>query len=162
MADWNKIRAEYIRGDTSYQKLAEKYGVTLRTVARHAKQEKWGELRQEKDIKLSTKLADIAASKQSEAAKIIFDAAIDLARKVAKSIGQQEVFLPGDAYGYANAMQKIKATIGIKDDIDLEEQQARIDKLRKEAQTGNEESAEGRVVVIPARVAIEEGEVSER
>ena len=161
MADWNKIRAEYIRGDTSYQKLAEKYGVTMRTVARHAKQEKWGELRQEKDKKLSTKLADVAASTQSEAAKIIFNAAIDLARKVAKSIEQQEVFLPGDAYGYANAMQKIKQTIGIKDDIDLEEQQARIAKIKSETAVA-EEVTQGKVIVIPARVAVEDEGVSER
>lgn len=162
MADWNTIRAEYIRGDTSHRLLAEKYGVSKSAIAARCKKEKWLELRGQKQAKTNAKLTDIAAKRQAEAADIIFEAALDLARKVAKSIEQQDTFLPGDAYGYANALQKVKATIGIKDDIDLEEQRARIDKLHKEAKTGAEEAAGGRVVVIPARVAIEEGEVSER
>lgn len=155
MADWNKIRAEYIRGDTSYRKLAEKYKVPMNTLKRVAKQGNWVELRAQKEHKVTTQLTEIAASTQSEAAKIIFNAAIDLARKVAKSIEQQEVFLPGDAYGYANAMQKIKQTIGIKDDIDLEEQQARIAKIKSETAVA-EEVTQGKVIVIPARVAVEE------
>lgn len=155
MADWAKIRAEYIRGGTSYRKLAEKYKVPMNTLKRVAKQGNWVELRTQKEHKVTTQLTEIAASTQSEAAKIIFNAAIDLARKVAKSIEQQEVFLPGDAYGYANAMQKIKQTIGIKDDIDLEEQQARIAKIKSETAVA-EEVTQGKVIVIPARVAVEE------
>ena len=53
----------------------------------------------------------------------------------------------------------------MKDKPDADEQQARIEKLRKEAQTGTDDAGEGRVVVIPARVMIKESadeEVSER
>ena len=34
-----KIKTEYINGDISYRKLAEKHGIPLRTIAKHAKDE---------------------------------------------------------------------------------------------------------------------------
>ena len=156
MADWNKIRAEYIRGDTSHRLLAEKYGVSKSAIAARCKKEKWLELRGQKQTKTNAKLVDIAADKQAEAADVIFSAALELARKVSKTIREHPEFLPADANGYSAALERCKRICDIKSDTDIAEQQARIDKLRKEAQTGSEESAEGRVVVIPARVIVEE------
>lgn len=40
-ADWLTIRNDYINGGGSYRKLSEKYGVSLRTIAKHAKDEDW-------------------------------------------------------------------------------------------------------------------------
>ena len=39
--DWLTIRNDYINGGGSYRKLSEKYGVALRTIAKHAKDEEW-------------------------------------------------------------------------------------------------------------------------
>ena len=41
MADWKKIEAEYITTDTSYRKLARKYGLNQATIAQKAKAEDW-------------------------------------------------------------------------------------------------------------------------
>jgi len=41
MPDWNAIKAEYITTDISYRKLAEKWGVSFRTLGDRAKREGW-------------------------------------------------------------------------------------------------------------------------
>lgn len=54
--DWLAIRNDYINGGGSYRKLAEKYGVPLRTIAMRGKDEKWPEARAEQRNKIATKL----------------------------------------------------------------------------------------------------------
>lgn len=41
--DWNAIRAEYLTSSISYRDLADKWGVSFRTLADHARKEKWAE-----------------------------------------------------------------------------------------------------------------------
>ena len=43
--DWNAIKAEYIVGEISYRKLSEKWGVSFRTLADHARKEGWAKER---------------------------------------------------------------------------------------------------------------------
>ena len=50
--DWIKIKNEYINGNISYRKLAEKYNVTVRQIANVAKAENWVELRKEQRNKI--------------------------------------------------------------------------------------------------------------
>lgn len=49
MADWVKIKEEYISGGTSYRKLALRHGVSLVTLSRRAKKECWVALREERE-----------------------------------------------------------------------------------------------------------------
>jgi hypothetical protein len=39
--NWTAIKAEYLKGGTSYRKLADKYGISSRTIERRAKSESW-------------------------------------------------------------------------------------------------------------------------
>lgn len=39
---WNKIRAEWLKGGTSYKKLAEKYGISAGAIRNRASNEAWG------------------------------------------------------------------------------------------------------------------------
>ena len=54
--DWLKIRNDYINGGGSYRKLSEKYGVPLRTIAKHAKDEEWQKLKKENCNAIATTL----------------------------------------------------------------------------------------------------------
>ena len=54
-ADWAKIEAEYITTDTSYRKLAEKFGIDQATIARKAKKEDWISKRQQHVSKTQAK-----------------------------------------------------------------------------------------------------------
>ena len=61
MADYEKMRKEYIKGRISYQKLAEKYGVPFGTLKRIARDEKWGEQREQVKQKTMKKTVLISA-----------------------------------------------------------------------------------------------------
>ena len=73
-ADWLTIRNDYINGGGSYRKLAEKYGVPLRTIAKHAKDENWQQLKTENynmvAIAVQQKTTEKIAESESEIAAI--------------------------------------------------------------------------------------------
>lgn len=73
--DWLRIKTEYINDQTaSYRKLADKYGVPLRTVAKHAKDERWTEQREAHCNNIATtlqqKTVDKITDNESEIASI--------------------------------------------------------------------------------------------
>lgn len=65
--DWLKIKTEYINGDISYRKLSEKYGVPLRTIAKHAKDENWQHKKEQARNRLAMDLQQKTIEKTSEA-----------------------------------------------------------------------------------------------
>lgn len=58
---WRKIKAEYIAGGISQRALAEKYGVPLPTLVKHAKKEKWTDKRKAADSKAVQKVSEKTA-----------------------------------------------------------------------------------------------------
>ena len=46
VADWKKIKKEYIAGNVTYMELSEKHGVSFSTLTKVARREKWRELKQ--------------------------------------------------------------------------------------------------------------------
>ncbi len=67
MADWRKIKREYIVGDISQRALAEKYRVSRSTLGQRATTEQWFKLRQEHRAKVETKADQKAVEKISDA-----------------------------------------------------------------------------------------------
>lgn len=65
--DWAKIRNEYINGNISYRKLAEKHGVSFNTLKDRAVAEKWFEQKKEQHNKIQTKTQQKTAEKLAEA-----------------------------------------------------------------------------------------------
>ena len=63
---WNEIKTEYITTDTSYPKLADKYGVSARHLGQHGKSEGWVA---EKSRYLSEKSQKIEEATTKEAVK---------------------------------------------------------------------------------------------
>ena len=66
--NWKKIKAEYVRGGISQQKLADKYGVSISTIERRARLEKWTALRKTREGKAAEKLVEKAADIQADTA----------------------------------------------------------------------------------------------
>mgnify|MGYP002623825124 CR=1 FL=1 len=66
--NWRKIKAEYVRGGISQQKLADKYGVSISTIERRARLEKWTELRKAREGKVAEKLVEKTADIQADTA----------------------------------------------------------------------------------------------
>ena len=57
-AEWRKIRIEYVKGKTTYQKLAEKYGVAAGTIRKRASKEAWGNRKRKLDTKVEQKVLE--------------------------------------------------------------------------------------------------------
>lgn len=64
--NWKKIKAEYIKGGISQQKLADKYGIGVSTLKRRAKVEGWTNARAECDTKTGLKMVQIIADQQAD------------------------------------------------------------------------------------------------
>lgn len=57
-AQWRKIRIEYVKGNTTYKKLAGKYGVGESTIRKRASKEGWRKKRNEVDTKVEQKVLE--------------------------------------------------------------------------------------------------------
>ena len=66
MADWQSIKTEYITTDTSYRKLAQKYGVSYVQIGNVGREENWVELRKQHLDKTLTKSMNAIGTKQAE------------------------------------------------------------------------------------------------
>ena len=147
MTDWNAIKAEYIRGGTSYRKIAEKYGVSFNTLKTIAIREKWTDLRQQANNTATTKLVDkIGGQKASRSAKIL-DVADKLLDKISITIDSMDVVDSQSLKHFTSALKDLKDIKGIKSDIDLKEQEARIAKLQKEAMTEEQQDNVIKVII---------------
>jgi transposase-like protein len=130
--DWNKIKAEYIAGGTSYRKLAEKYGVSFSTLRKVAAKEKWTELRDKAGAKTDTEIVNTVSGKNAKKAIKIDKVADKLLDKISTLIDTVH-----DTQGIkhiSSALKDIKEIKGYKSALDLKEQEARIAKLQKEAE----------------------------
>lgn len=136
--DWNKLKAEYISGGTSYRKLSEKYGVPFSTLKEHARREHWTDLRDKARHKADTKFANIIGEKQALKSSKIHDVADKLLDKIVYLLDELELADSQTIKQCTSALKDIKDIKGIKSDIDLREQEARIDKLRKDADMNNQ------------------------
>ena len=131
---WSKIRAEYIKGGTSYRKLAEKYGVSFNTIQGVAKQEKWVELRNQVKDKSTTKMVESIAQDITKNAVKINNVADKLLDKISRMLDEYDELDSQSIKHFTSALKDIKDVKGIKSDIDMREQEARIEKLRKETE----------------------------
>ena len=93
MADWKKIKTEYITTDTSYRKLAQKYGIHYKVISERGKDEKWVELRSQHRDKTLTKTLDKISEKQADKMARIDDLADQLLDKLEQAITELDLQL---------------------------------------------------------------------
>ena len=136
--DWLKIKAEYIAGGISYRKLAEKHGVSFSQLKDVAVKEKWRELKEQAAEKATTKFVDKEASRAAERLSRIVAASDSLLEAIESTINGYiagEIMLSGkDIKSLSSAIKDIKDVQNIKHPLDVEEQQARIANLRRQAE----------------------------
>ena len=152
MADWNKIKTEYITTNTSYRKLAAKHGISYQAICRRSQDEQWGEQREQHMNKTVTKALNRISDKQVDRASKLISVADLLLDKVKSLVeGNPELLItPQNIKHLSGVLKDIKEVQMIQSDADLREQEARIANLRKQAEKdeGNTE---------PVRVIIEDG-----
>lgn len=131
--DWNKIKAEYIAGGTSYRKLAEKHGVSFNTLKDIAVREGWNDLKQQAHNRATTKMVDVVSDKQAHKADKIIDVADKLLDNILEMLDGGVTNAQG-IKSLTSALKDLKEIKGFKSEADMREQEARIKKLQKEAQ----------------------------
>ena len=167
LTPWEKIKTEYITTSKSYKALSEQYGVPYGTLKIHARCDRWVEARQDhvkKTMELS--LSEIARRQAAELTKVN-DLADEMLLKLQKAIEELEMTViqhkekgesqdlkwektyeeavPGtmvDRQGLrqlAASLKDLKQIKDLKTDLERMEQEARIEKLRKE---GKEDMAQ--------------------
>ena len=136
MADWAKIKTEYLTTNTSYRELSQKYGVHYTNIAKRAKKEDWQQQRQQHINTVQTKAQQAVERKQVDRAARLDEAADLLLDKVMEFMAMSEDMLVNtQAMKHLSGVLKdIKEIKGFKSDADLREQEARIAKLRREAE----------------------------
>ena len=148
MADWQAIKTEYITTDTSYRKLAQKYGVSTTQICNVGRDEGWVELREQHLNKTVAKAVNAIGTKQADRAARLQTVADKLLTKVERLVDEGEELLTDTSVmrDIARVLKDIKDIQMIRSDADMREQEARIKKLRKEAMADKENSAPSLVV----------------
>lgn len=160
MADWQKIKTEYITMDTSYRKLAQKYGVTYTNIGIRSRKEGWPELRKQHNAKTITKTMNAIANNQASRAARLQTVADKLLAKVERLIEDDEELLADtqSMRDISRILKDLKDIQMIKSDADMREQEARIEKLRADAQQRNndDDDDETGVVLMPPVLGVKD------
>ena len=153
MADWQTIKTEYITTQTSYRKLAQKYGIHYKVIAERAKNEGWVELRtQFQDKTLTDTLDKISRQEVNRAAKI-HSVADKLLLKIERMVDNEEPLSEKGIRALTAAVKDLKEIHGVKSDLDKQEQEARIANLRKQADKDEDTTDEIQVVFMAGEEA---------
>ena len=140
-ADWAKIEAEYITTDNSYRKLADKYHVGQATNARKAKKEDWVSKRQQHISTTQAKVLAADAQQKVDRASRLKNVADKLLDRVEDIVEYDQHLTASAIKNLSDALKNIKEAQMIRTAEDIEEQQARIAKLKKEVQDEDKSKA---------------------
>lgn len=150
MADWAKIEAEYITTETSYRKLAQKYGLNQATIAQKAKAEDWVGKRKQQASTAQALILEKDISRKVDRATRLKTVADKLLDKVEALVSDDGYLSAAAIKNLSDALKNIKEAQMIRSQEDIEEQKARIAKLQKEASKVDEKKE-------PIHVVIEDG-----
>ena len=147
MADWQAIKTEYITTDTSYRKLAQKYGVNYQAICHRSKEEGWIEQREQYRNKTFTKTVEKISQQEANRAAKIHSVADKLLLKIEAMV---ESGRPLDTKGIralTAAVKDLKEIQSVRSDLDRQEQEARIANLRKQADKADDNKEPIQVVI---------------
>ena len=133
MADWQAIKTEYITTDTSYRKLAQKYGIHYKVISERGKDEKWVELRSQHRDKTLTKTLDKISQQEANRAAKIHSVADKLLLKIEAIVESEELLDTKGIRALTAAVKDLKEIQSVRSALDKQEQEARIANLRKQA-----------------------------
>lgn len=149
--DWIKIKTEYVTTTISYRELSKKYNVPFNTLQCRARKENWVDLRKKHQDNIVTKYTKKVESKAIDYKSALYDLAYKIAMQLVDMTEDNTItdlikrgIKPRDITG---AIKDLGDIFHVKSDVDLLEQEARIEKLRKEAQSDRNEDNTIKVVI---------------
>jgi hypothetical protein len=151
--DWNRVRREYVFGSKSLRALADEYHCSQSTLRKRAANEKWTEQRNDYRAKVEQKYMDMCVEREVKRVERLHCLADNLMDKLDKAIeeldemcsveqqdGEYKVArVSGVAVDRAGAKQiasslkDVKDLLNVRDYLDRQEQQARIEHLKSQS-----------------------------
>ena len=147
MADWQAIKTEYITTDTSYRKLAQKYDIHYKVISDRGKDEKWVELRSQHRDKTLTKTLDKISQQEANRAARIYSVADKLLNKIEAMADRPEPLTEKDLRALTASVKDLRDVLGVKSDLDKQEQRARIANLQKQADKTDDNKEPIKVII---------------
>lgn len=137
--DWAGLKKEYITSNISLRALAKKHGVSYSAVSRHSFTEGWASARSQVRAKAESKTIEKTTDRMAEARDILYEAALNMARQLA-GITAEGVYPTGwKPKDVSGALKDCRELLEIRSAEDMDEQKARIAKLKKEIDEAKEE-----------------------
>lgn len=147
MIDWQAIKTEYITTNTSYRKLAQKYGVSYQAICHRSKDEGWIALREQHLNDTVSKTVDEISQQKVDRAKKMQMVADKLLNKIEAMVDRPGM-VPKDIRSLVAAVKDLKEIQGVKSDLDEKEQRARIANLEKQADKDSNQAPEAVTVIM--------------
>lgn len=138
--DWKTIETEYVTTDISHRELAAKFGIGRSRLSQYASKEKWSEKRDQYKAKTVSKAVNAIGTKQANMAAKLYGVGGLLLDKV-QLLLQDNPELLADTSAMKDVsvvLKNLKDLMSVKSEADMREQEARINKLRKEAMVEKE------------------------
>ena len=162
--DWERVEEDFLASGMSYRALAEKHGVSLSTVKKRAAAGHWQErllsLKREEERAVESRYRKLLELRENRRA-LLLNTADDLLEKLRLALDQLEPENTPALASLARTLKDLRELQGLrKDALDLEEQQARIEKMRSEIRKTEEEEAPAGVLILPEIREVEEEETS--
>ena len=141
MADWQAIKTEYITTDTSYRKLAQKYGINVTTIAKTASAEGWVEQRKQYANETQAKTLEKISQQEANRAAKIHSVADKLLLKIEAIVDRPEPLNEKAIRSLTAAVKDLKEIQSVRTELDRQEQEARIANLRRQVDKDEEDSS---------------------
>jgi uncharacterized protein YjcR len=137
----------------SYRKLADKYGVSFSTIQKVGAKEKWTDLRKKSSRKADEKIVESVASREAKRVDGIQTVADMLLEKIKEGVMNGTLIVDTQSIRHiTSSLKDLRDIKGYKSELDMQEQLARIEKLRKDAtkdDTSAEEQGQYGVFILP-------------
>ena len=147
-AEWRKIRIEYVKGKTTYQKLADKYGISASNIRKKAANEGWRKKRNKLDAKVEQKVLERVCDARAREFELIAQVNDRMDKVLDNLVGflseNPEAGI-ADMRGVESITKAIAQVVATKRDlfnVPTEEQKAKIEALREKAKLDREKFAE--------------------
>ena len=150
MADWQAIKTEYITTQTSYRKLAQKYGVSYPAICHRSKDEGWIALRDQHNNDTITKTLDKISQQEANRAARIHTVADKLLNKIEAMVDSERPLDTKGIRALTAAVKDLKEIQSVKSALDEQEQRARIANLQKQTEKDADDTADVIEVVFAA------------
>lgn len=148
MVDWVKVKTEYITTEIGYRKLADKYGVSFRTLSQKAKDEEWVQERRkhrENIVKKAVRKVEDHESRKMARFATVSDKLLNRIERIIEESETGQISAK-DIRSLTAAVKDLKEIQGVRSELDRQEQEARIANLRRQAES--EEKVTGAKLVV--------------